>query len=670
MRKRTFLWFVILGLGLAAGSTASAVSDDPLALIAQDYRAGAITLDQKVLLQIQAITSPAALPDRYVSAGLAASGGALTRCATPVILEIRREWELLQPETKAVFSAAFQRAVTEAEYLSPSGWFKLHYDTTGADAVPPEDADMTGVPDLVEKCAAYLDSSRTRHLDYGYRMPPPDSGLGGDDLFDVYFEETGAYGYAMPEGPGPEPWNDVYSYLVLNNDFLGFAPNYDPEGDQLGAAKATCAHEFHHCVQFAYDSNEDSWFMEMDATHIEDIVFDATDDNYNYLPTFFNAPERSLMEAGSHAYSTFLWGIYLAESFDTLLMPAIWEGARFQTAFAAMTDTLFGQYGWTRDSAFADFTVWNYLTSGRDDGLHYGETYPQSVKIGRAHSMYPVLLQTSPSNAAGYGACYIEFYPGSKIGRLEVTVNGDDARQWSAYLIKSTAPNVHTVEKIPLASGSYFGVGRVPEFESYYRVALVVANIMEYSSGAFFNYSAEVIPPYEVTCAAVTLDSSVYSGGRRDFEFLITNVAPLSDIIDVTARDDSGWVVSGPAAYSLSPESDSVVRVQIAPPEGTVLGSVSAVWCRAASRGNPAVVDSQLVFAQTVLQRGDVNFDGGIQVSDLTYFIAYLFRGGAAPVPAVAAGDVSCDGGVDVRDLSALVAYLFRGGSPAPCNPY
>jgi len=63
--------------------------------------------------------------------------------------------------------------------------------------------------------------------------------------------------------------------------------------------------------------------------------------------------------------------------------------------------------------------------------------------------------------------------------------------------------------------------------------------------------------------------------------------------------------------------------------------------------------------------RGDVNHDGGIDVADLTYLVAYLFTGGPPP-PCKAEGDVNGDGGIDVADLTYLVAYLFTGGPPPP----
>lgn len=56
-----------------------------------------------------------------------------------------------------------------------------------------------------------------------------------------------------------------------------------------------------------------------------------------------------------------------------------------------------------------------------------------------------------------------------------------------------------------------------------------------------------------------------------------------------------------------------------------------------------------------------------VNVADLTYFIAYLFRGGPPP-PVFDEADVNTDLNLNVADLTYLIAYLFRGGpSPAPC---
>ncbi|RKX26064.1 MAG: hypothetical protein DRP47_08795 [Candidatus Zixiibacteriota bacterium] len=63
--------------------------------------------------------------------------------------------------------------------------------------------------------------------------------------------------------------------------------------------------------------------------------------------------------------------------------------------------------------------------------------------------------------------------------------------------------------------------------------------------------------------------------------------------------------------------------------------------------------------------RGDVDGVPGINVSDLTFMVDYLFQGGPAPNPPEAA-DINCDYENNVGDLTYLVQYLFAGGSPPP----
>ncbi|UCC45190.1 MAG: hypothetical protein JSU65_04545, partial [Candidatus Zixiibacteriota bacterium] len=462
------------------------------------------------------------------------------------------------------------------------------------------------------------DTALATHIDLDYRLPPSDDGRGGDTARDVYFEEMPYYGYAVPEGQGPEPWNDYFSYLVLHRDYTGFPPNNDPEGDIAGAAKATAAHEFHHCVQFAYDAGEPPWFQELDATYMEDIVYDLTDDNYNYLPGFMNFPEKSLMESSLHMYGSFLWGVFLAERFDTSLMVSVWEGARFDDVYSALSDTLLANYGWTQDSAFAEFTVWNYITGQRDDGNHYqeGSSYP-AVAISETYASYPRLNILSPEQPAGYGSCYIQFRPGTSVGNLRLTFTGSLSRTWAAYVIKSSAVNVHQPEKMVIDDLTQAGSLDVQDFENYESVTLIGINLDEFSGGASFNCGAEIVGDHAVSSVLLT-DSMVYAGVARDFEYEMINISPVNDVYRATAWDDSGWIAPIMVDRFIAAGESSIVDIPVSPPAGTPLGSSSVLFFRATSLNDTDVWHEVNGTAYTVLQRGDADFDGLVDIGDLT----------------------------------------------------
>jgi hypothetical protein len=437
-----------------------------------------------------------------------------------------------------------------------------------------------------------------------------------------------------------------------------------------GAAKVTCAHELHHAIQFAYDVNESSWFMELDATYMEDIVFDQVNDNYNYLSTYFGSPQTSLMTFnGAHEYSSFPWGMYLAQKFDTSLMVAVWEGARYSPILTAVDDTLMGRYGWTEDSAFAEFTVWNYCTSYRNDGLHHqeGGNYP-TVTIGRTHTVFPTGAQTSASSPGGYAASYVQFLPGGYTGSLRLTFDGVDTRNWAAYVIKSTAANVHQFEKLSL-NGTFADTITIPGFEDYVAVTLVGINLTPNSSGAGFSYTAQVVQPYAVTSQVVT-DSQVYSGATRTFTFRGKNTAPINDVVRIVWWDDLNWIHKDSVTRTLNAGDSTTVTAGAHPPQATPLGLQSMLRAKVVSLNDLAVsmVDSATMV--TVVQRGDCTFNGVIDLADLSYLVAYLAGGGGGPIPIMEAGNYNCVGAVDLADLSSLVSYLTGSGSTPPCNPF
>ncbi|HUV30278.1 MAG TPA: dockerin type I repeat-containing protein [Acidobacteriota bacterium] len=673
MTLRHLFCAIALSTALAAPVTPVQAGEggpaDRLAAIAADYEKGTISLDEKAILQITAITDPSQLPPEYRD--LDVTGGRPDlRGATLVILEIRRNWDQLSPAAQSIVSAALDRPIRAFTFDSPSGFFKLHYDTEGAQAVPTADNDGDGVPDYIERCASYCDTTLQKHVELGYLLPPADT-EGGDDKYDVYFKEMGYYGYTVGEADGPEPWDDLVSYIVVHRNFIGFPPNTDPEGNQAGAAKVTVAHEFHHAVQYAYNGWASGWFMEVDATYMEDIVFDNTNDNLNYLPEFFDYPGSSLMEFSMHSYASFIWGLYVAQRFDTSLMVSTWEGARYDDVFQALSDSLQANYGWTADSAFGEFATWNYITGYRDDGLHHEEasTYPL-MAIGATHSSYPMYMQTSPTPSEGYSACYIRFLPGTFEGNLRIEFDGANSRDWAAYIIKSLADDQHEVEKMVLDPSTEAGTIDVYDFDSYQTVTLVGVNVSEYSLQESFLYRAELFGDFACSSVVLTTDGAVYSGAARDFEYQVYNTAPVNDVFDIISWDEAGWITPDTVDRFVSAGDSVVVPIPVHPPMGTPLGQSSTLHFKVVSKNDPNVFHQQDLLAITSLQRGDVNFDGLVDVGDLTYLIRYLFISGPDPVPVAQAGDFDCLGDVDVGDLTAMIRYLFVDGTPCPCNPF
>jgi hypothetical protein len=63
---------------------------------------------------------------------------------------------------------------------------------------------------------------------------------------------------------------------------------------------------------------------------------------------------------------------------------------------------------------------------------------------------------------------------------------------------------------------------------------------------------------------------------------------------------------------------------------------------------------------------GDADGNEIVNISDAVYLVGYIFGGGDAPDPLVAA-DASCDGIVNISDAVYLVGYIF-GGGPTPCE--
>ncbi len=247
------------------------------------------------------------------------------KCMVPVMKEF---YSIRDQLSEAVISE-IENLITRSddsqtsEYLSPAGNFIFYYETSGNDAVPAEDSNNSGVPDYIEKAAFAADSS------YRYQVEQ----LGFTDFrltdpYEVFFRNFNFYGTTTASGGT--------TYITIHNNFIGFPPNTHPEGHQTGALYVTIAHEVKHAIQYAANQWRGSagsfnW-SEMDATLMEETVFDDVNDYYNYIKSGFDSFEPNSnsifgnpQSATPGAYWHITWMLYFVEQFGMDFWVDVWS---------------------------------------------------------------------------------------------------------------------------------------------------------------------------------------------------------------------------------------------------------------------------------------------------------------------------------------------------------
>jgi len=284
--------------------------------ILNDYESGTVNADN-TYLRMSAMYS-----DEHID-----------KCATPLHMFAHKYKDEISPSLLNN-KPAFRNKSMMATFTSASGKFLFTYETAGQDTVPSADVNSNGVPDYVEWAATAADSSYKLLVEtQGYTDPIPDG-----TTYDISFEELqGTYGFAQTQdgnGPGTR--------IVVENDFEGFPDNDDPDGAQRGALRATVAHEFKHAIQFAqngYSGDSDSW-AEMDATLIEEVVYDQVNDYYNYLGgsgDVFGNPGVTVIP-GSYEDAT--WALFFHEKYGSDFWVDTWTRIETSNSTLGLLDAV------------------------------------------------------------------------------------------------------------------------------------------------------------------------------------------------------------------------------------------------------------------------------------------------------------------------------------------
>lgn len=296
-----------------------------LSSIKEAREAGRISVDEYILQQFYAAYRPDELQEQFRGAGETPP----VKCMVPVQQQFELNRQFLSDATVAKVEqmTAQSRLSAEQSYISPSGIFEFHYDLSGTHAVPAEqtlaEAVEAGIPDYIYRAAFAADSS------YRYQVEKLGfTDFKGDQPYRVTFSNFGFYGTTTSSGSS--------SYITLHNSFRNFPPNTHPEGQQIGALYVTIAHEIKHAIQ--YEANR--WrgsagsfnWIEMDATMMEEIVFDDVNDYYNYIKRDFDSEDpgsSSIFGSPQNpvpgAYWHISWMLYFAETYGMEFWADTWR---------------------------------------------------------------------------------------------------------------------------------------------------------------------------------------------------------------------------------------------------------------------------------------------------------------------------------------------------------
>ncbi|MFH2036836.1 MAG: DUF1028 domain-containing protein [Candidatus Zixiibacteriota bacterium] len=129
--------------------------------------------------------------------------------------------------------------------------------------------------------------------------------------------------------------------------------------------------------------------------------------------------------------------------------------------------------------------------------------------------------------------------------------------------------------------------------------------------------------------------------GIESVEYTINGIAALSAL-----TENGGGAYSGFIYAPVDPENDTVTVTVTANEVATVLNQ-------------KAVINFYMI--------GDVNDSKTINIIDITYLIAYLYKSGQEPSP-VESGDVNASETINILDITYLIALLYKSG-PEPICP-
>ena len=419
-----------------AGATLSDV-------LSQDVESGKISAIESIYLQGLALKGTEYLPQEYQQAA-----DKPIKCGFGIITDVLSNWDRFSADQQQALISLISRPEMEQSYVTPSGHFMIHYDTSGKNMpLPYEDNDQSGIPDYIESAGRIADSVYTIEVDQmGYDAPPVDDYMGSQ--YDIYIVNLqSVYGYTEPEhSVGGNRWT---SYIQLDNNY-----EHTPTKG-LDALRVTMAHEYFHAIQMGIvvhgDPNtyefDDLFIMEASSTWMEDGVFDGINDYYYYLNSFFRSTnQRFDLVNQQHEYGLCLWFHFLEAKFSDRIsrgetVKRTWEALRDYQGLLAI-DMMLYEMGMTFRDALTEFYAWNYLTGSRaypelfyPEGAYYPQIQPDKTFTFNSDT---VISQSVYPTASRY---YVNSTQNESIAIIPVNIDNYQNETLSSFVLNLSNDN-------------------------------------------------------------------------------------------------------------------------------------------------------------------------------------------------------------------------------------
>ena len=329
-----------------------------------------------------------------------------SKCSFGLMASIKENYQAFSIEQQKNINAIMVRTERHTSIVSPSGFFRIHFDTTGTNMPKYDNLNLT---ESVMQVAVAFDSAYNYEVNFlGFTQPPSDGLEGGDDLFDIYIVNfyRGTYGQTQ--------WENKKSYIEIDNSFLA-SEGYYSHG--IEAVQVTAAHEFHHAIQVGsyrdYVNSNDHFYFELTSTSMEEFVYDDVNDYRQYLNKYFDHTDLAFNALNiDNGYEKVLWNIFLKERFEEdnpmlghEIIKKSWELLKNEnnTAMLAIASAVQELSGFSFAQVFNEFATWlNFTNYNSKPSMYFeeGENFPlvRSTYKYEITNSKTISLQTNPTS--------------------------------------------------------------------------------------------------------------------------------------------------------------------------------------------------------------------------------------------------------------------------------